>query len=85
MSAAEFDLQRAIFHDKVVTSRRMDPGTKLIAGAALFDMARHRMLAGIRNRHPDWANSEIEAEFCRQMTILRRLDERGTYTPCGSL
>lgn len=85
VSGANPQLQRSIFHDKVVNSRCMDPGAKLIAGAALFDMARHRMIAGIRDRHPGWRDAEVEAEFLRQMTILRDLDERGVYTPCGSL
>jgi hypothetical protein len=85
VSGANPQLQRRIFHDKVVNSRRMDPGAKLIAGAALFDTARHRMIAGIRDRHRGWSDAEVEAEFLRQMAILRELDERGVYTPCGSL
>lgn len=78
-------LQQTIFRDKVANSRRMEPGTKLVAGALLFDTARRRMLAGIRSRHPDWSDAEVEADFLRQMKILRALDERGVYRPCGSL
>lgn len=85
MDASESQLQRAIFRDKAANSRQMNPGEKLVAGARLYDMARHRMLAGIRFRHPEWGDAEVEAEFVRQMAILRELDERGVYTPCGSL
>lgn len=85
MDVSELHLQRAIFRDKAASSRRMDPGDKLIAGARLFDIARHRMLAGIRSRHPEWRDGEVAAEFVRQIAILRGLEERGVYTPCGSV
>lgn len=85
MDASEVRLQRAIFHGKAANGRRMDSGEKLVAGVRLFDMARNRMLAGIRSRHPEWAEAEVAGEFNRRMTILRERDERGVYTPCGSL
>lgn len=85
MDASELHLQRAIFCAKAANSRRMDPGDKLVAGARLFDIARQRMLAGIRSRHPEWGDGEVEAEFVRQIAILRGLEERGVYTPCGSV
>jgi hypothetical protein len=39
-------------------------------------MVRHRMIAGIRSRHADWGAAEVEAEFQRQLEVLRRLDDK---------
>ena len=52
-----------------------------MAGARLFDIARNRMLTGIRSRHPDWPADEIESEFRRQLTLLRQHEDRGVFTP----
>lgn len=78
-------LQTMLFRDKVAGGRRMDAGDKLLCGVRLFDAVRRRMMAGIRARYPAWQDAEVEAEFLRQLAILRGLDERGVYTPCGWL
>jgi len=85
MDAAETALQRAIFRDRTASGRCTAPGDKLVAGARLFDTVRRRMLAGIRSRHPEWDAVRVEAEFRRQMEIVRRLDDGGVYTPCGTV
>lgn len=63
----------------------MNAAGKLFCGVRLFDLVRQRMLAGIRGQHPDWSNREVEAEFQRQLSVVRRLEEQRTYTPCGAL
>jgi hypothetical protein len=81
MDSNESALQRSIFRDKAAKARHMDPGLKLTAGARLFDVARNRMIAGIRSAHPDWSDAEINAEFCRQLQVLRDREDRGVFTP----
>lgn len=81
----EQNLQAALFADKVARARAMNAADKLFCGVRLFDLVRLRMLAGIRGRHPDWSDPEVEAEFRRQLSVVRRLDEQRTYTPCGTL
>jgi len=81
MDSNESALQQSIFRDKAAKARHMDPGLKLTAGARLFDVARNRMIAGIRSAHPDWSDAEINAEFCRQLQVLRDREDRGVFTP----
>lgn len=83
MTETDDQLKHRLFRDRVEASRGMDPGEKLLAGARLFDVVRHRMLAGIRSRHPDWSELQVDAEFRRQLKALRDLRDRGVYTPCG--
>ena len=59
----------------------MDPGEKFLAGPRLFDQVRERMLCGIRDRHPEWDETAVEAEFGRRMAAIRAREERGIYTP----
>lgn len=81
MRASDSALQQSIFREKAAKARRMDPGLKLTAGARLFDVARNRMIAGIRSAHPEWSDAEINAEFCRQLQVLREHEDRGVFTP----
>ena len=81
MASNESALQQSIFRDKAAKARHMDPGLKLTAGARLFDVARNRMIAGIRSAHPDWSDAEINAEFCRQLQVLRDREDQGVFTP----
>jgi hypothetical protein len=85
MDSNESALQQSIFRDKAAKARHMDPGLKLTAGARLFDVARNRMIAGIRSGHPDWSDAEIGAEFCRQLQVLREREDRGVFTPVADL
>jgi hypothetical protein len=81
MDSNESALQQSIFRDKAAKAMKMDPGLKLTSGARLFDVARSRMIAGIRSGHPDWSDAEIDAEFCRQLQVLREREDRGVFTP----
>lgn len=78
---ADVELQRRIARDRADTARCLAPGLKLIVGARLFDVVRRRMLAGIRDRHPNWPLAEIEMEFRRQLAMLRQREDQGVFTP----
>lgn len=81
---SDTDLRQTIARDRVAAARTMDQGATLTAGARLFDVVRGRMLAGIRGQHPDWPAGEVEAEFRRQLALLRLRDERGIGPPAAS-
>ena len=72
---------RSILQSKAARARAMDQADKFLAGPRLFDIVRERMLCGIRDRHPQWGEAEVEAEFGRQMLAIRAREERGVYTP----
>jgi hypothetical protein len=74
------DLEKAIRARKAARAAALDPGTKLLAGAKLFDQVRARALCGIRTRHPEWTEAEVEAEFCRHLAA-RRARARTGFTP----
>lgn len=78
---ADAELQHAIARRRADTARCLPPGLKLVVGARLFDAVRGRMLAGIRDRHPDWDAAEIELEFRRHLAMLRQREDRGVFTP----
>lgn len=80
----DVELQASIARDRAAVARGMSPGMKLLAGASLFDTARQRMLAGIRGRHPEWSSSAVEAEFRRQLALIRERESSGVFSPCGS-
>jgi hypothetical protein len=72
-------LARAIRDGKISRAAPLPPGEKLIAGARLFDQVRARALCGIRARHPEWTEIEVENEFRRQLALRRDRAERGIY------
>ena len=72
---------RSILESKAARARAMDPVEKFLAGPRLVDMVRERMLCGIRDRHPQWGEAAVEAEFGRQMAAIRAREEQGVYTP----
>lgn len=74
-------LARSILESKAARARAMDPVEKFLAGPRLFDMVRERMLCGIRDRHPQWGEAAVEAEFGQQMAAIRAREEQGVYTP----
>jgi hypothetical protein len=74
-------LARSIHESKAARARAMDPAEKFLAGPRLFEMVRERMLCGIRDRHTEWGEAAVEAEFGRQMAAIRAREERGIYTP----
>lgn len=84
--AAQSDavVQREIGRRKALMARTLASGAKLVAGARLFDVARNRILAGIRSRHPDWPADRIEREFRRLLALVRQREERGIFKPFGT-
>jgi len=74
-------LARSIRASKIARARAMDPAEKFVAGLRLVDEVRERMLCGIRARHPEWSEADIEAEFGRQLAAIRAREERGIYLP----
>jgi hypothetical protein len=76
-------LEEAIARGKVEAARTSAPSEKFLAGARLFDIVRNRMLAGIRSLHPEWGEAEVEAEFSERLKTVRRLEDRGIFTPVG--
>ena len=60
------ELIDAIRRRRIEDARRMDPVDKMFAGAALHDVARQRMMIGIRMQMPD----------ADEATIHRMLRER---------
>ena len=77
-------LERAIHSSKVERARSAPTGSKLFAGAMLFDRVRARMLCGIRSQFPAWSETEVDAEFCRRLAARRAREERGIYTPISA-
>jgi len=77
-------LERAIHRSKVDRARSALAGSKLFAGAMLFDRVRARMLCGIRSQFPAWSEAEVDAEFCRRLAARRAREERGIYTPISA-
>ncbi|KIG17826.1 hypothetical protein DB30_02593 [Enhygromyxa salina] len=47
--------------------RRMTPSQRIEEGARLCKFTRHMMRAGIRSRHPDYAEEQVEMALARLM------------------
>lgn len=77
--------------DKTIRARRaaraaaLDPGQKLLAGAKLFDQVRARALCGIRTRHPEWTEAEVEAEFRLHLAARRARAVRAIQCSPGEI
>lgn len=84
VTVTDSELQHDIARHRAGKAAHLDPASKLMAGARLFDIVRNRMLTGIRSRHPDWPADEIESEFRRQLTLLRQREDRGVFTPVNA-
>lgn len=78
-------LQASILKSKVDRCRSMSIGIKLLEGARLFDVARQRMLDGIRVQYPDWNMEQVQCEFHRRLDVQRQREERGIYTCAGTI
>ena len=78
-------LERSIHRSKVGRARSAPAGSKLFAGAMLFDRVRARMLCGIRGQFPAWSEAEVDAEFCRRLVARRAREDRGIYTPVSAV
>jgi hypothetical protein len=45
--------------------RRMSAGQRLLLGFEISELARELKRAGIRQRHPDWSDAQVERELLR--------------------
>ncbi len=57
--------QRDAERARLQTIQAMSPARKLQIGADLYWFARRLKAAGVRRLHPDWTDSEVEAEVRR--------------------
>lgn len=73
------DSQRAIRQSKIEQASKMTPAERLHAGFELFEMARNRMLAGIRSENPNWDSAQVDVEFRRRLQLQREREERSIY------
>ncbi len=81
---AEIDaLKQSIQLSRIERAKAMPRDVKLLEGARLFDMARARMLDGIRNQFPAWTEEQVCQEFRRRLDIQRRREEHGIYQAAG--
>lgn len=55
--------------DQIRALRRMTPEQRLMTGISLYRFARQLKLAGLREQHPEWSESQIK----------RRLNELFLY------
>jgi hypothetical protein len=68
------ELARRIDREKVERARAMSLTEKFRAGAELFEDACEVSRSGIRNRHPEWNEDQVEAELVRRLEIGRRIE-----------
>ena len=74
-------LQDAIYLEKVERARKMSVAERLTAGVELFEEAMGRMKIGIRMRHPDADEKEIDGLLKAEMDRLSEWKERDLYKP----
>jgi hypothetical protein len=68
------ELARQINREKIERARAMSISEKFLAGAELFEEACEVSRSGIRNRHPEWNEEQVEAELVRRLEIGRRIE-----------
>jgi hypothetical protein len=68
------ELARQIDREKIQRARAMTLIEKFRAGAELFDEACEVSRSGIRNRHPEWNEDQVETELIRRLEIGRRIE-----------
>jgi hypothetical protein len=65
-----------LFREQVRRARAMSPEEKVLAGPRLFERSCRIMADGIRDRHPQATEEEVQQILTTQLALLRRL-ERG--------
>ena len=78
-------LQKSILLSKAKRARSASIGEKLMDGPRLFDQARERIKAGIRNQHPDWDAQAVHQAFLSILDRQRQHAEKDIYRPVGIL
>jgi hypothetical protein len=68
------ELARQINREKIERARAMSISEKFLAGTELFEEACEVSRSGIRNRHPEWNEEQVEAELVRRLEIGRRIE-----------
>lgn len=68
------ELARQIDREKIERARAMTLIEKFRAGAELFEDACEVTRSGIRGRHPQWNEDQVEAELIRRIEIGRRIE-----------
>lgn len=76
-------LQQSIQASKVKRACQCPADQKLLQGARLFDVARRRMLDGIRAEFPQWDEAKVFEEFRSRLNVIRQREERGIYRKAG--
>jgi hypothetical protein len=66
------ELAAAIDREKVERAKRMTRAERFLAGGELFDVACEISRAGIRHRHPEFDDEQVEAELRRRIHLARR-------------
>ena len=72
-------LKNALQASKVARARALTPGQRFAAGFQLFEMVRNRMLAGIRAENPSLVEKEVEQEFQKRLSDIRKREELSIY------
>jgi len=67
-------LADAIFREKILRARAMDPGEKLSAGGRLFQFACNITRAGIRHQFPDADGAEVERILADRLALAKRME-----------
>ena len=68
-----------LFKADILAARRTPPEQRVMDGLRLFAMASQISRAGLRSRHPDADDAEIDRLFAAQLDRQRRMDEYGIY------
>ncbi len=80
-SETQDTLSQSIYLEKVERARRMTPGERLVAGIELFEESAGRMKVGIRLRHPDAHELEVDRILHQQLARMKAWHEEGLYQP----
>jgi hypothetical protein len=64
-----------LYRDDVLRARRLSPSDKLLEGPRLFELACRIMLDGLRHRHPDLGDAELQRRLRLSLDVVRRLEQ----------
>jgi hypothetical protein len=63
--------------ERLARANRMTPGERMLAGAALFDMACEISKAGIRHQFPQFNEQQVLEELRRRIKLGEKLRDKG--------
>jgi hypothetical protein len=84
LDPATTHLDDELFLAKVAAARLRTPGEKFLDGERLFHQNAIWMKAGIRMQHPEFDETQVEAEYRRRLAIARAFDNE-LFERVGSL